>query len=298
MKLRTALEELIRLRGESVLTNKQIENMLSDLNAFEDVPACKYIIRICLSEGLLKFCADRYRNIEYNFIKLQSKLINKYGYRSDVVDYFIENLSGALGLENFCVKKSNVENKQTPQTLDSDNTEHLKFKGIPITGSPYNIMKKLKVFGFRPSPNQNANLQTVYTNGMFSGLENCCVAIKGTSISNTAFTVGVQLPSCSTWNDLKNRYEYYKGKLVKKYGTPHVYENFYAPYCEGDGQELTALLEKKVNFYTYFFVLDGMISVYLQSNYYDGAHVIIQYSDNKGNELAEKENDILADDDL
>ena len=99
---------------------------------------------------------------------------------------------------------------------------HLKFKGIPIDGTPSEFSSKLKENGFAYKETYISGA-SVY-NGSFAGYNNCDVIVKSTN--NLVYEVVVIFPKDYTWNQLNNTYSSLKEMLTTKYGNPEGEETF------------------------------------------------------------------------
>lgn len=98
----------------------------------------------------------------------------------------------------------------------AQNTEqHLKFKGIPIDGTPSEFGAKLKASGFKYVEDVSG---IQWYEGNFAGYNNCNVAVKSTN--NLVYEVVVLFPEDYSWNRLNNTYSSLKEMLTTKYGSP------------------------------------------------------------------------------
>lgn len=161
-------------------------------------------------------------------------------------------------------------------------SEHLTFKGIPITGAPADIAQQLKAIGYT-SIHQDLILQ-----GQFSN-ELCDIYISATQKSNTAYSVTAAFPNEDSWSTLRRTYFDLKNSLTEKYGEPFNYiEKFESPYYNGDGYELSALRHSKCRYLTLWKTERG--NILLRISYFDSKHrIMISYIDKTGNEINEFE---------
>jgi hypothetical protein len=59
----------------------------------------------------------------------------------------------------------------------------------------------------------------------------------------------VYLPEAKEWNQLKLQYLEYRSMLIEKYGQPLSSQTtFWAPYLEGDGKEMEAVINDKIKY--------------------------------------------------
>ena len=102
---------------------------------------------------------------------------------------------------------------------ESDSNEsvntHLKFKGIPIDGTPYEFFRQLSRNGFEYETESEGIL---WYKGAFAGYNNCEVAVK--YLNNLVYEVVACFPKDYTWDHLYGTYSSLKEMLTKKYGEP------------------------------------------------------------------------------
>lgn len=102
--------------------------------------------------------------------------------------------------------------------LCSAQTEHMKFKGIPMEGTLQSFTLKLKAKGYVPLGTEDG---VSVLKGEFAGYKNChiyAVADKSGMICR----VCVEFPKMDKWSDLESCYSSYKDMLTEKYGEPKV----------------------------------------------------------------------------
>lgn len=299
MELKDALRKLLLSRGSQVLDDIRLANMLADFKAYEEQPAVRYLIKTCLSEGLMQDIINIYNEGETATAKLDalSNNLNKtFGFRRDIATFFTESLKGAFGWQ-YDLSPINIPEESNKLSLESNSDEdddgHLKFMRLPINGKANSYMQKLVNKGLvLAQPYSNIEHNGVLT-GPFAGFNNCTIVVGGSSVSDTAWRVIVVLPTSQSWYTLKGQYEDYKEKLTKKYGAPKSYEFFQDPYYEGDGDELTALFAKKCTWSSFFQIEEGFVVIEIC----DANCVRIIYEDKINSDLQEKEvNDIASDD--
>ena len=107
------------------------------------------------------------------------------------------------------------------QTNETNTEQHLKFKGIPIDGTPSEFGAKLKANGFIYDETLDGNS---WYKGSFAGYNNCDVVVKSTN--NLVYEVVVLFPKDYSWNQLNNTYSSLKEMLTTKYGNPESIEKF------------------------------------------------------------------------
>jgi len=303
MELKDALRKLLLSRGAQVLDDIRLANMLADFKAFEEQPAVRYLIKACLSEGIMQEIIDAYNEGENSIVKLndlKSRLNLTYGFREDLSNFFIENLISAFGWQNDALTVE-VDKLTTNKSIANSFSEsisnignHLTFKGIPICGNPEATVQKIVSIGFNLSLPYSVSMHLASLQGTFTGVNDCTIIVQGTPKSNTVYLIGVLFPQAVDWFSLKSKYLSYKEKLSKKYGVPQTAEFFQDPYYEGDGYEMSAVSTNNCNYLSTFELANGNISVSISS----GQQVLVMYQDKQGKDLYDAEMNDLAEDDL
>lgn len=172
----------------------------------------------------------------------------------------------------------------------SAQTEHMKFMGIPITGTPVQMGAKLRAKGFVFKEKLDEDIRE-YT-GKFAGSN---VTIDVVSRNNLVWKILVAYPEVSSFSRLRNDYNDMVTQFSIKYGSPSKhYEFFKDPYYDGDGYELQALELDKCTYFTIWKLDYGNIAIQMSSN----ASLWISYEDAEGvkekhyNENKQIQNDI------
>lgn len=175
-------------------------------------------------------------------------------------------------------------------------TEHLKFKGFPITGKLSSFVSTLRSAGYSTVTTTE---NSIIMKGAFAGFEDCVVFVISTPKTKTVWKIVVYLPEQTSWYSVKSRYNTYKEQYTEKYGTTDKsFEFFSDPYYEGDGYELLALDQEKCHYNSFWKVENGHISLSIESLRYSEANVKITYEDSKGAELMSKEKGQIVNDDI
>lgn len=119
-------------------------------------------------------------------------------------------------------------------------TEHLKFMGIPIDGSPTAFANKLKSKGFTlkdsPSPD------VIWMTGTFAGVSNSDVFIYKYPSSANVYKVRVTFPAQDSWSQLEIRYSQFKDWLSQKYLLIESTEEFQGYPPSSDRDKMTKLV--------------------------------------------------------
>ena len=162
-------------------------------------------------------------------------------------------------------------------------SEHFKFMGIPITGTPIQMGEKLKAKGFVFKEKLDDEIRQY--SGTFAGSK---VLVDVISKSNVVWKILVEYPKCSSFNRLESDYEDMVEQYSKKYGEPsnHI-EYFKDPYYKGDGYEMQALELEKCSYISVWYTDLGYIVIRL-SQY---GQLWISYEDKVGTEKKQEKQD-------
>lgn len=98
----------------------------------------------------------------------------------------------------------------------SAQTEHMKFKGVPMEGTLQTFTSKLKAKGFMPIGVQDG---VSLLKGEFAGYKDCTIGAVADK-SGMICKVSVIFPAMDKWGDLERCYLNYKSMLSEKYGAP------------------------------------------------------------------------------
>lgn len=135
--------------------------------------------------------------------------------------------------------------------------DHLKFMGVPITGTLTEFVAKMEKKGWKSDYN---NDYAIVMKGTFAN-EEAELYIISSRTTHTVWKVAVLLNNeYTSWYSLKEDYNSWKALYSEKYGEPRSYEFFKRPYYEGDGYELQAVELGKCSYISFYDVpLGGMI---------------------------------------
>ena len=141
--------------------------------------------------------------------------------------------------------------------------EHATFLGIPINGSLSQFCNKL-VSQKGLSIVEKDDSRGVYTlSGRFMNYSNSEFYVFDNDNTKQTYRIDVYLPEQSTWRGILNQYN----RIVNDYRTNSTYtfdENnatFESPYRDGGGNEVEAVRDGKVNYYTYFNYSGGLVKI-------------------------------------
>lgn len=100
MELHKALQQIIRTDGRAVLTQPRLVNILSDLQAYQAIPAAKYIIASMINDGYMQKLLQ-IGKWDGSSERLVNQFVQMTGFQHDMVSRIFQSV--AYGL---CWKKS------------------------------------------------------------------------------------------------------------------------------------------------------------------------------------------------
>ena len=131
----------------------------------------------------------------------------------------------------------------------SAQTEHMKFKGVPMEGTLQTFTSKLKAKGFMPIGVQDG---VSLLKGEFAGYKDCTIGAVADK-SGMICKVSVIFPAMDKWGDLERCYSNYKSMLSEKYGDPKdCVENFQHDYVNDDSSKKYELEMDGCKYYCIF----------------------------------------------
>lgn len=176
--------------------------------------------------------------------------------------------------------------------------EHLKFKGIEITGNIDNFANSLVKQGYTTKSLGDKNSRVL--SGKFAN-KDCNIILLGTPNTNTIWKVVVLFDQeYSSWYSLKSDYKNIKSSFVSKYGNPSNDFHFFSrPYEEGDGYEMTAIKVEKCTYCSFFDVKSGGITyggITVEISKY--CSIRVAYEDKIGSQIFSKEKSAIVSNDI
>ena len=168
----------------------------------------------------------------------------------------------------------------------AQNSEHLKFKGVPIDGTLNEYVNKMKQAGFVLEETEDG---VALLSGEFAGYSDCIVGVKTLQKLNLVHEIVVLFPSQDKWAGLNYDYERLKTMLTKKYGEPdECMEKFNAPsYMTMDDNDKMYQVERNnCEYYSKYDTNNGSISLTISNDGYEfGCRVKLFYTDKTNSEI-------------
>ncbi len=155
-------------------------------------------------------------------------------------------------------------------TILKAQTEHLKFKGIPLEGPLDSFVQKLKDQGYEYIGAQDGN--AVFT-GTFAGMDNCIICVTCMGLDYRVTGAYVVSPEKNNWNDLISEYTVLKKLLSDKYGAPSDCIERFSDYEPSDMMKILSIREGSCSYQTSFEIDNGSIGLTLTKGLGTGAAV-------------------------
>ena len=164
-------------------------------------------------------------------------------------------------------------------------TEHLKFMGIPIDGSPASFANKLKSRGFTLEDPLSPDV--IWMTGTFAGISNSDVFIyKYPAIANV-YKVRVVFPGQDSWSQIEMRYNKFKDWLSQKYLLLESTEEFQGDPPSSDSDKMRKLVLDNCTYLCNYgagsskgeFIGTIYLAIRSNSSAYNEGYVAIEYQD-------------------
>lgn len=160
----------------------------------------------------------------------------------------------------------------------AQNSEHLKFKGVPIDGTLSEYVSKMKQAGFQLVETDDG---VALLEGEFAGYRDCLIVVSTLKSVNVVNTICVVFPAREDWGSLEGDYEYLKSMLTTKYGDPAEVEEEFGGYStpRTNNDKWHELLMDRCTWYTTYEVKNGDIQLSLEKWDYGQYSVLLKYFD-------------------
>ena len=171
-------------------------------------------------------------------------------------------------------------------TMAFAQTEHMKFKGLPMTGPLMSFVEKLKAKGYNYIGKKDG---VAYLTGEFASVKKCIIGVATFEGKDQVNTVVVVFPQKKLWNDIASDYYGLKELLTEKYGEPDCIEEFTGQQPEDDWFKFNSILDGECNYISEFTTTGGKIQLSMKKIDYDSAAVYLKYiDDSNAQELKKK----------
>jgi len=173
----------------------------------------------------------------------------------------------------------------------SQTSQHLTFKGVPIDGTLSEFVSKMKQNSFKERASEP---DFASFDGDFATYEGCNVVVSTLKGKDIVSYVTVNFPKQDTWSSLASNYFNLKEMLTEKYGQPSKsVEKFGSFFQVDDGLKMQLVYSDNCKYVTTYETEKGSIQLSIKSNN-SSAFVILTYSDKiTGNIIRAKAKDDL-----
>lgn len=176
------------------------------------------------------------------------------------------------------------------QTQSSD---HLVFKGVPIDGTLNEYVEKMKQNGFSLVDTKDG---AAILTGDFAAYKNCFIGVVTLKQKDLVSIINVIFPECDTWSSLSGNYFNLKEMLTQKYKAPSDCVEKFDTYSEpeDDYDRMYAVKFDQCKYYSTYKTDKGSIQLSIEHNGVRSCFVMLSYCDKINSEIIKK----IAIDDL
>ena len=159
----------------------------------------------------------------------------------------------------------------------TNSSDHLSFKGVPIDGTLNEYVAKMKQSGFTMLGTENG---VVMLNGDFASYKGCIIGVSTTKGKDLVSKITVIFPALESWSSLASNYFNLKKMLTEKYGEPSESVEKFDVYGEpkDDGSKFMYVQLDKCKYYSIFGTEKGNIELQIKGNH-SSSFVILSYFD-------------------
>ena len=158
-----------------------------------------------------------------------------------------------------------------------ENSNHLKFKGVPIDGTLDEFVSRMKRKGFRSIGSEDG--MEILT-GDFAAHKECTIYVSTLENKDLVSTIAVKFPNQETWKRLYGDYDNLKELLTEKYGQPSsVTEKFEDSYIDSDFFRIHAVKQDECKYETRYTTDKGDIVLWMEHDRFLNSFVMLAYKD-------------------
>lgn len=167
------------------------------------------------------------------------------------------------------------------QTQSSD---HLMFKGVPIDGTLNEYVSKMKQNGFTLIETKDG---VAILKGDFAAYKDCIIGVATLKQKDLVSKISVIFPECDTWSLLSRNYFNLKEMLTQKYGEASNCVEKFDTYSEprDDGDRMHAVRMDNCKYYTTYETDKGSIQLSIEHDGVTRCFVMLSYYDKINSEI-------------
>lgn len=155
-------------------------------------------------------------------------------------------------------------------------SQHLTFKGVPITGTLIDYVFKMKQNGFSHIATKDG---TAILKGDFAGYKNCVVGVSTLKQKDLVHQIAVVFPDRETWSTLYGNYSSLKELLTEKYGKPSTEVEKFDDERQDDHNKMYQVQFDRCKYYSIWQTEQGDIEVSIEHNSITSCFVKLAYLD-------------------
>lgn len=159
----------------------------------------------------------------------------------------------------------------------TNSSDHLSFKGVPIDGTLNEFVAKMTQSGFTSFATEKG---VVMLKGDFASYKGCIIGVATTQGKDLVSKITVVFPEKDSWSLLASNYFNLKEMLTEKYGKPSESVEKFDTYSEpkDDGMKFLSVQTDKCKYYSIFATEKGNIELQIKGSY-TSSFVILSYFD-------------------
>jgi len=168
----------------------------------------------------------------------------------------------------------------------TNSSDHLSFKGVPIDGTLNEYVTKMKQNGFTMLGTEDG---VVTLKGDFASYKGCIIGVATLKGKDLVSKITVIFPALESWSSLSSNYLNLRGMLTEKYGEPSESVEKFDTYSEpkDDGMKFFYVQSDKRKYYSIFKTEKGNIELQIKGNR-SSSFVILSYFDKINSDIVKQ----------
>jgi hypothetical protein len=161
---------------------------------------------------------------------------------------------------------------------NTDTTEHMTFKGVPIDGTLNEYVSKMKQSGFALIGTEDG---VAMLKGDFAAYKGCIIGVATLKGKDLVSKITVIFPEQEAWSSLSSNYYNLKELLTEKYGEPSETVEKFDTYSEPD-DDIAKMREvgmDRCKYFTTFELENGSIQLSIENGGFLSGFVMLSYYD-------------------
>lgn len=161
---------------------------------------------------------------------------------------------------------------------NTDTTEHMTFKGVPIDGTLNEYVSKMKQSGFALIGTEDG---VAMLKGDFAAYKGCIIGVATLKGKDLVSKITVIFPEQEAWSSLSSNYYNLKELLTEKYGEPSETVEKFDTYSEPDDDyaKMHAVGMDRCKYFTTFELENGSIQLSIENAGFSSSFVMLSYYD-------------------